>query len=251
MSKPASAALEHDRIVRDRSSRPRARRRAPRATNPAKSRVARAVARRHRRGRGRSRHAGRASHRQQPLTDSASPDETIMCGATGVTLRAKVATVRRRADPGLPCSRAAAGRRDAGASRRAARRDPRAASRVRRSACRRWRADAARAAPRAEWSRRSAACRSFRASMDRWSCSTANAVVAVNDQIDLDAGAERHAFEDAPAGEHRIGGPAPGAMPFEAGPVTVAGQSERDRSCSAARPVDRPCCRDRRRTPAA
>ena len=48
------------------------------------------------------------------------------------------------------------------------------------------------------------------------------AVILVDDKIDFDAGAERHAFEDAPAGEDRITDTAAGAVPFEEGAVTVA-----------------------------
>ena len=47
-------------------------------------------------------------------------------------------------------------------------------------------------------------------------------IAAVDHEIDLDAGAERHALEDATAGEHRIGGAAARAVPFEEGAVTVA-----------------------------
>ena len=52
------------------------------------------------------------------------------------------------------------------------------------------------------------------------------AVLAMNHKIDLDPGAQRHAFEDALAGEHRIGRAAPGAVPLEESPVTVAGHPD-------------------------
>ena len=53
------------------------------------------------------------------------------------------------------------------------------------------------------------------------------AIAAMDDEIDLDAGAKRHALENAPAGEHRIGGAAPPAVPFEEGAVTIAGHRNR------------------------
>src|SRR5690606_32576167 len=52
-------------------------------------------------------------------------------------------------------------------------------------------------------------------------------VAAVDHEVNLDTGAEPHAFEDAPAGEHRIGGAAAGAVPLEVGAVTVAGHRYR------------------------
>ncbi len=47
------------------------------------------------------------------------------------------------------------------------------------------------------------------------------AVVGVEDEVDLDAGARGHALEDAPAGEDRVGGAAAGAVPFQIGAVAV------------------------------
>jgi hypothetical protein len=54
-----------------------------------------------------------------------------------------------------------------------------------------------------------------------------HAAAAVDDEIDLHARARAHAFEDAGAGEHRVIGPAPRAVPFEPGAVAVAFEVER------------------------
>ena len=53
------------------------------------------------------------------------------------------------------------------------------------------------------------------------------AVVGVQDEVDLDAGAGGHAFEDAAAGEGRIAGAPAGAVPLEEGAVAVAGHRDR------------------------
>ena len=82
------------------------------------------------------------------------------------------------------------------------------------------------------------------------SCSTAKPSSRVDDEIDLDAGAERHALEDALAGEHRIAAPAAGAVPLEEGrcPLRVIDDrvGHRPRRSGGSRR-----CRDRRRRRAA
>jgi hypothetical protein len=49
----------------------------------------------------------------------------------------------------------------------------------------------------------------------------------VNHEVDLDAGAERHAFKDTAAGEHGVGGAAAATVPLEEGAVTIAGHGYR------------------------
>ena len=64
------------------------------------------------------------------------------------------------------------------------------------------------------------------------------AVVGVQDEVDLDAGAGGHALEDAAAGEGRILGAAPGAVPLEEGAATVAAHRDRGGHRRSATSVD-------------
>jgi hypothetical protein len=54
-----------------------------------------------------------------------------------------------------------------------------------------------------------------------------HAAPAVHDEVDLDARAEAHPFEDARVGEHRVRSPAAGAVPLETGTVAVVVDVER------------------------
>ncbi len=47
-------------------------------------------------------------------------------------------------------------------------------------------------------------------------------LIGVHDEVDLDTGADPHGFEDARRREFGIGRLAPGPVPLEKGPVTIA-----------------------------
>ena len=78
-----------------------------------------------------------------------------------------------------------------------------------------------------------------RLALERQVVQDGEAVVGMQDEVDLDAGPERHALEDAPAGEDRIGGAAAGAVPLEEGAVAVAGHRDRVGHLRSAAAVDR------------